>query len=123
MCQKTNPKLWEEGVALMKQTRLWEETKANSYYADIAKDDNLVASEVHARLVGEKGEKLLQEASSERSLSAKLKRWGKKFWDVVQKRLAHQSRGTGIMKYSREAFLNAPLADLVSMKDLKLASR
>ena len=123
MCQKTNPKLWEEGVALMKQTRLWEETKANSYYADIAKDDNLVASEVHARLVGEKGEKLLQEASSERSLSAKLKRWGKKFWDVVQKRLAHQSKGTGIMKYSREAFLNAPLADLVSKKDLKLVGR
>ncbi len=58
--QKSNPELWARGVELMKQTALWNDVVDNAAYADIAEDDNLVASEVHARLTGKEGAALLE---------------------------------------------------------------
>ena len=78
MLQKSNPKLWRKGVKLMQQLSLWDEIKNDSNYADIAGDENLLASEVHARLSGPKGADLLEqmrkEALQEKDLLDKAKR-------------------------------------------------
>ena len=58
--QQRNPELWNRGVELMKQTSLWNEILNNENYGKLwqAKGmpqeqlDNLIASEVHARLTG-----------------------------------------------------------------------
>ncbi len=58
--QQRNPELWNRGVELMKQTSLWDEILNNENYGKLwqAKGmpqeqlDNLIASEVHARLTG-----------------------------------------------------------------------
>ena len=58
--QQRNPELWNRGVELMKQTSLWNEILNNANYGKLwqAKGmpqeqlDNLIASEVHARLTG-----------------------------------------------------------------------
>jgi len=62
---KKNPKLWKKGVELMKKTDLWEEILFDKNYGkkwtsnpNITPEELefLVASEVHARIVGEKGQ-------------------------------------------------------------------
>lgn len=112
MCQKKNPKLWTEGVSLMKQTKLWDTIKKNPQYVDIADDDNLVASEVHARLVGKNGEALLHAACDEQSLISKIKKWSKKFWMDVQKRLMPKKSHERLTK----DFMQKPLIDFIDGK-------
>ena len=65
--QKHNPKLWDRGVELMKQTSLWNDVANDEHYGkqwqsmNLPKEklESLIASEVHSRIVGENGEKLL----------------------------------------------------------------
>lgn len=114
MCQERNPKLWAEGVALMKQTKLWEAIKKNPQYVDIADDDNLVASEVHARLVGKNGEALLHAACDEQSLISKIKKWSKKFWMDVQRYLRQKTSHDRLIKN----FMQKPLLDFVEKKKI-----
>lgn len=58
--QKKNPELWKQGVELLKKTDMWKEFERNPAYADIAGDEDLLASEVHARLVGKEGSELFR---------------------------------------------------------------
>ena len=53
--------LWARGVELMKQTPLWNEVLSDPNYADIRQDEDAIASEVHARLTGSDGAKLMEE--------------------------------------------------------------
>lgn len=58
--QQRNPRLWQRGVELMKQTPLWNETLNDANYGrkwqsmNLTQErlDNLIASEVHARFTG-----------------------------------------------------------------------
>lgn len=58
--QQRNPRLWQRGVELMKQTSLWNETLNDANYGrkwqsmNLTQErlDNLIASEVHARFTG-----------------------------------------------------------------------
>lgn len=61
MVQKENPELWERGKELMKQTPVWEEVMKDPNYADLHGDEDAVASEVHSRLTGRDGAKLMEE--------------------------------------------------------------
>ena len=63
--QKTNPELWKQGVELLKKTDIWKEIERNPDYADIAGDEDLLASEVHARLVGKEGSELFRNVADE----------------------------------------------------------
>ena len=75
--QRRNPQLWQRGVELMKQTSLWNEILNDANYGkkwqaenlSQEKLDNLIASEVHARLVGKGGEKLINQLAKERGQS------------------------------------------------------
>ena len=57
--QRTNPELWEKGKNIFKKTFLWDEVKADPNYADIADNDDLLLSEVHARICGKMAEAVL----------------------------------------------------------------
>lgn len=113
LCQQKHPALWKEGVALMKQTRLWKAVKESPFYADITQNDDLVASEVHARLTGMQGAELLKAANDKKSLADRLKNWGRRFWMFVR---GNVEREQGSL--SLEAFVKAPISDLVSQKEL-----
>ncbi len=60
-----NPKLWARGKELMREMPLWDEVKNDPAYADIAGDEDLLASEVHARLSGPEGARLLERMVTE----------------------------------------------------------
>lgn len=58
--QRTNPKLWQKGKDIFKDTVFWEEVKNDPGYSDIADDDDLVLSEIHARICGGLAQKVLE---------------------------------------------------------------
>lgn len=113
LCQQKHPALWKEGVALMKQTCLWDAVKESPFYADIAHDDNLVASEVHARLAGMQGAELLKAANDKKSLADRLKNWGRRFWMFVRGNVEQEQKSPSL-----EGFVKAPISDLISRKAL-----
>ena len=93
--QKHNPKLWQRGVELMKQTSLWNEVLNADNYGKLwqsmnlskEKLEGLIASEVHARLVGENGEKLLTNIAKNKGsedIISKLKQWILDMWKEVK---------------------------------------
>ncbi len=51
--QRTNPELWEKGKQIFRNTRFWNEVKNDPNYADIADNNDLILSEIHARICGE----------------------------------------------------------------------
>ena len=87
-----NPSLWVRGVELMKQFdggKLWNEIANSEFYGkkwsnmSDAQREFMIASEVHARLVGEGGAKLISEIEAKQGSSdiiSKLKDWILKFW-------------------------------------------
>ena len=62
--QRANPKLWERGKALMKECPVWGEVVNDPAYADIANNEDAIASEVHSRLSGKEGERILADMAA-----------------------------------------------------------
>ena len=62
--QRANPKLWERGKALMMECPVWGEVVNDPAYADIANNEDAIASEVHSRLSGKEGERILADMAA-----------------------------------------------------------
>lgn len=58
--QRTNPELWQKGKDIFKETHFWKEVRNDPNYSDIADDDDLVLSEIHARICGDLAQKVLE---------------------------------------------------------------
>ena len=89
--QKHNPQLWNRGVEIMKETDMWKKIANDEHYGKRWKAMNLresqleslIASEVHARFVGERGAQLLDKLAKEKgqeSIISKLKQWIRDMW-------------------------------------------
>ena len=99
-----NPSLWVRGVELMKQFnggKLWNEIANSEFYgkkwSDMAgiQREFMIASEVHARLVGEGGAKLISEIEAKQGSSdiiSKLKDWILKFWQSLKQTFSDWSK-------------------------------
>lgn len=113
--QETNPELWEHGKSIMKQLPLWKRIAESAEYADIAHDENLLASEVHARLTGESGERILnlieKKNHSTQGIINAFKAWAKKYWQAVKDSFTQWS-SREVNKVTLEDFINMPLSDL-----------
>lgn|GEM_PF-2167872 len=133
-CQKNNSTLWKQGVELMQQTSVWKEVENDPNYSDIKGDKNKIASEVHSRLTGTDGAKLLDElynkAKNEKdpvkklnahSLIADLKEWINKFWYWVKNTQTNWSKEEAD-KVSVKDFVNMPIADLVKGTQLDISN-
>ena len=128
--QQKNPELWEKGKALMKATPLWEKMKNDPAYKDIAEDEDLLASEVHARLSGEGGAELLedmmQDALKAEGIFAKMEKvsiienlrvWLRDVMKWVKNTMMPWTREE-VAKVSLEDFVKMPLRDLVEGTDI-----
>ena len=60
VAQVKNPKLWEQGKELLKQSGEWQEVIGDPLYTDIISDEDAVASEVLARIVGRENEEYIR---------------------------------------------------------------
>ena len=127
-CQNINPELWLRGVELMKQTPLWEQVQADPAYADLTTDDE-IAGEVHSRLTGKDGARLLEDIVSRSrfgnaievakavTLRERLKKWLKDFWWWLKDTLSPWTRAE-VERVTIEDFVHMPLKDLVRGTDL-----
>ena len=57
--QRINPKLWEKGKDIFQNTKFWEDVKADPNYANISDNDDLLLSEVHAKICGKMADVIL----------------------------------------------------------------
>lgn len=124
-----NPELWEKGKALMKQTPLWDEVINDPNYADIKDNEDLVASEVHSRLVGKDGaarlEMLEQEArekgltknAKQISILGRLREWLNEATKWLKDAFTKWEKSE-LDKLSLDDFLNMPLRDLANFRQL-----
>lgn len=99
-----NPSLWIRGVELMKQFnggKFWNEIANSEFYGkkwsnmSDAQREFMIASEVHARLVGEGGVKLISEIEAKQGSSdiiSKLKDWILKFWQSLKQTFSNWSK-------------------------------
>lgn len=126
--QKHNPKLWQRGVELMKQTSLWNEILNADNYGklwqsmNISKEklESLIASEVHARLVGENGEKLLTNIAKNKgseNIISKLKQWILDMWKEVKATFGSWSK-EDLDNLTLKDFNHMTVRDLVESKSL-----
>jgi len=123
--RKVNPKLWARGKELMKQLPLWEEVKNDPAYKDIAEDEDLLASEVHSRLSGAEGERLLAKMTEEAkkkgaieyaeklTLAQRIKQWMKDVLKFVRDAFAHKWGRGELESVTVEEFARMPIKDLM----------
>lgn len=124
-----NRPLWERGKALMKQLPIWNEVVNDPNYADIKDNEDLVASEVHSRLVGKSGESILnqleQEARSE-SITKNAKKLNllgqiREWLNEATKWLKDAFKAwtdAELDALTLDDFLNMPMRDLVNFTSL-----
>lgn len=124
-----NRPLWEKGKALMKKTALWKEVVNDPNYADIKDNEDLVASEVHSRLVGTEGAKRLEQLEQEArekgltkgakdlSILGRLREWLNEAAKWLKDTFSVWSKEE-IDAVSLDDFLNMPLRDLANFTAL-----
>lgn len=123
MVRRENPELWSRGKELMKQTPLWQEVIEDPNYGDIRDDEDAVASEVHSRLTGKDGARILSDmikdvkkdgplAVAERvTLVERLKRWLGEMFSSLKKTLSQWSK-RDLDELTVEDFVRMTLRDL-----------
>ena len=134
-----NEALWNRGVELMKQTMLWNEYLNHPEYGQkwitegksSEELDDLIASEVHARLVGKEGESLLLTIAAEKGSSniiSKLKQWILDFWKELGKTLGVWTEDE-LKSITLDDFVNLTIRDFAEgsisgreISDVKLSS-
>lgn len=120
-----NPSLWIRGVELMKQFdggKLWNEIANSEFYGkkwsnmSDAQREFMIASEVHARLVGEGGAKLISEIEAKQGSSdiiSKLEDWILKFWQSLKQTFSNWSK-EDIEALTLKDFNHMTLSDFVT---------
>lgn len=130
--QQKNPKLWQRGVELMKQTSMWKTIANDAHYGKVweamnlsqEKLDNLIASEVHARLTGEGGEQLLNNLAKEKGQShiiEKLKQWILDVWKDLKATFGNWSQ-EDLNSLTLKDFNHMTVRDFTNEVNLKAAS-
>lgn len=120
-----NPSLWIRGVELMKQFnggKLWNEIANSEFYGkkwsnmSDAQREFMIASEVHARLVGEGGAKLISEIEAKQGSSdiiSKLEDWILKSWQSLKQTFSNWSK-EDIEALTLKDFNHMTLSDFVT---------
>lgn len=123
MVRKENPELWNRGKELLRQTPMWDDVVNDPNYADIAIDEDAVASEVHARITGKDGARLLEEMIEKAkesgamstaeavTVAESLKRWLTEMFNALKATLDRWSKGA-LEGLTIEDFNNLTLRDL-----------
>ena len=117
--QRTNPELWQRGIEIFENTKLWEEVKADPNYSDIADNNDLVLSEVHARICVKMADKVLERILQEEGQLTHdtVIDWDKETWAYIANEIGFESfdKVNPDLKITTEElkqFLSMPVKDL-----------
>ena len=117
--QRTNPELWKKGKALFKNTSYWNEVRQDADYASIAGNDDLILSEIHARICGDIADKVLNRIlESDGKLSRdSVADWDKETWAYIASEMGFQefdniNPEVKLTTADLRTFLSSPMQDL-----------
>ncbi|MCR4714274.1 MAG: Eco57I restriction-modification methylase domain-containing protein [Treponemataceae bacterium] len=114
--QRMNPELWQKGKEIFRNTSLWNEVKYDPNYADIAYNDDLLLSEVHAKICGKMADEILNrilERDGELTKNSIID-WDKEVFDYCKERFwLSEKTGKDFVD-----FISLPMKDLFSGKDI-----
>ena len=114
--QRMNPELWQKGKEIFRNTSLWNEVKYDPNYADIADNDDLLLSEVHARICGKMADEILNrilERDGELTKNSIID-WDKEVFDYCKERFwLSEITGKDFVD-----FISLPMKDFFSGKDI-----
>lgn len=121
--QRTNPELWEKGKSIFRNTKFWEEVKADPNYSDIADNDDLLLSEVHSRICGKLADKVLSRIAEQ---DGKLTQetvfdWDKETWNYICEEMMEEQAvnyENGLTSKDLSDFLAMPVKDLMQGKEI-----
>lgn len=121
--QRTNPELWEKGKSIFKNTKFWEEVKADPNYSDIADNDDLLLSEVHSRICGKMADKVLSRiAEQDGKLTQKtVIDWDKETWNYICEEMKEGQAvnyENGLTSKDLSDFLAMPVKDLMHGRNI-----
>ena len=115
--RRTNPELWQKGKNIFKNTKFWSDIKADPNYADIADNDDLLLSEVHAQICGKMADAILTKIAERDGELTKdtVIDWDNEVWDYMQKELGFSSSITQSVFNTQDVkeFLSTPMKDLM----------
>ena len=120
--QRTNPELWQKGKDIFKNTHFWNDVKSDPNYADIANNEDLLLSEVHAQLCGKMADEILTkiaERDGELTRNSVID-WDKETWSYIKKEiLSTLDIELNDLVLMRD-FLSMPMKDLMSGKNISI---
>ena len=121
VAQRENAKLWKKGKDLLKQTGEWQEVMNDDLYADIRGDEDAVASEVLARIVGSEGADYVRRLLDPEHKPLKqggvynqIKEWLREMFNNVRSLFA-----PSIRNLTYDEFVNMPLKTLFDEAEAK----
>ena len=115
--QNTNRELWEKGKNILRNTKFWEEVKDDPNYAEIAEDEDLLLSEVHAQICGKMADAILakiQEQDGELTKNTVID-WNNETWTYIVQEFGLENLWNNETKETLEnlkEFLSRPMKDL-----------
>lgn len=116
--KRINPELWQKGKDIFKNTKFWSDVKADPNYADIADNDDLLLSEVHAQICGKMADAILTKIAERDGELTKdtVIDWDNEVWDYMQKELGFSSSITQSVFNAQNVkeFLSTPMKDLMN---------
>lgn len=121
VAQRENAKLWKKGKDLLKQTGEWQEVMNDDLYVDIRGDEDAVASEVLARIVGSEGADYVRRLLDPEHKPLKqggvynqIKEWLREMFNNVRSLFAPSVRNL-----TYDEFVNMPLKTLFDEAEAK----
>ena len=116
VARKVNPALWEDGKKLLKQSEVWQAVENDPLYYNIKGNEDAIASEVLARIVGEENEKLIKSVmdrklkpiKEQNLVTQRIMEWFKKLWGNIRS-IFDPYNGKDL---TYEEFIHMPLKDL-----------
>lgn len=127
---EANPRLWNRGVKLMRQTELWDKTASSPEFLDATDDE--IASETKAVLCSDRGKQIFKKMEVESIAKEdfrkfhtwnRLESWLGEFWDFVESWLGRKSLSVANMtgkeaeKVTLEDIVDKTVLDFVSSKE------
>ena len=117
--QRTNPELWQKGKDIFKNTHFWEEVRNDPNYSDIAGDEDLVLSEIHARICGGLAQKVLEHIAERDGVLTKdaVIDWDKECWKYMENVMWFEPNHVFSPENLKE-FFSQPMKDFMQGKEI-----
>jgi hypothetical protein len=116
--EKKHPDLYQKGISLAKESPLFQEIKNSPDYANIANNDERVAKEVLAQMIGDNGESIIN-STKDKDFISRVKDFLSELWTTIKADLGIRNLNIDeIRELTLERFTKMATADILFGGDI-----